>query len=173
MSQPDFFRYEWIWEKSKASNFLDAKKKPLKAHESILVFCRKASPYFPQMAKGKPFSPRPGKKITDVYGVVRDSQFRNANKGHRYPRSVLYFKTAESEGKVWHSTQKPLALVEYLIQTYTKKGNRILDPCAGSGTTAIAARNLNRSFFGCEINEEIYVDATRRIHSQPEDIFRH
>ncbi len=162
-SQLENFRYEWIWEKSKASNFLDAKKRPLKSHESILVFCKQRIPYFPQMTKGKAYKARPGKKITDVYGTVKDTQFRNNNQGTRYPRSVIYFKTAESEGKTIHSTQKPVALLEYIISTYTKPNDVVLDPCAGSCSVGIAARNINRSYICCEKDEKLFRLADNRL----------
>lgn len=165
-SNPKWFRYEWIWEKSKASNFLDAKKRPLKAHESILVFGKQNPNYYPQKTEGKPFKgegrTKKGSK-TDLVGNVPNPTFRNDNKGDRYPRSVVYFKTAESEGKVYHNTQKPLALFEYLIKTYTQENDIILDNCIGSGTTAIAARSTNRRFVGIENDEEMYGKAIERL----------
>lgn len=173
-SQLETFKYEWIWEKSKASNFLDAKRKPLKAHESILVFCRQSVPYYPQMTEGSKYdgSKRAGKKATDVYGKVRDVRFRNDNDGFRYPRSVIYFKTAESEGKVLHSTQKPVALLEYMILTYTTENAVVLDPCAGSASSAVAANNLKRSFVGCEKDEKIFALANARMSKyNANDIF--
>ncbi len=117
------------------------------------------------MTKGKAYKGRPGKKITDIYGAVKDTQFRNDNKGLRYPRSVVYFKTAESEGKVIHSTQKPVRLVEYLISTYTKQGGVVLDPCAGSCSTGVACKNLKRFFLGCEKDKEIFMLAKERLSS--------
>ena len=162
-SQIHNFRYEWVWEKSKASNFLDCKKKPLKAHESIMIFCRSAAKYYPQMTVGEPYKARPGKKGTDVYGAVKDVLFRNDSDGFRYPRSVIYFKTAESEGKTIHSTQKPISLCEYLIKTYTLEGDLVLDPCAGSGSSAIAAIRSNRQFVGSELDLEMSEKANNRI----------
>lgn len=163
MSQMEHFKYEWIWEKSKASNFLDANKRPLKSHESVLVFCRQPAPYFPQMSPGAGYKARPGKKITDVYGAVKDPSFRNNNDGQRYPRSVVYYKTAETEGEVIHSTQKPVALLEYLIATYTQSGHCVLDPCCGSATSALASGNLGRLFIGCEIDKEMHYKSVVRL----------
>jgi len=165
-SQIEQFKYEWVWEKSKASNFLDCKKRPLKAHECVLVFCRETPSYYPQMESGEKYKARPGKKVTEVYGKVKDNTFRNDNEGLRYPRSVQYFKTAESEGKVIHSTQKPVSLLEYLIKTYTQEGSTVLDPCAGSGTTAVASIRLKRSFLGCELDKNIYNLAKERLDDE-------
>ena len=155
------FKYEWIWEKSKASNFLLAKKQVLKAHENLLVFGKGSVVYYPQKTRGKPYSgeKRAGKKgsITDVYNDVPNPTFRNGSEdGLRNPRSVQYFKTAESEGKTLHPTQKPIALIEYLIKTYTKEGETILDNCAGSGTTGIGCLNTNRNYLMIEKEEKYY-----------------
>lgn len=165
------FRYEWIWEKSKASNFLDAKKKPLKAHESLLVFCRQGAVYHPQMSSGDSYKARPGKKPTDIYGKVNDLMLRNDNDGLRYPRSVVYFKTAESEGKVIHSTQKPTALLEYMLKTYTVEGDTVLDPCFGSGSLLVAAKSTSRVAVGCEKDKNTFDKAMQRIEQLPNNIF--
>lgn len=115
------FKYDWVWEKSKASNFLLAKKQPLKAHELISIFCNGRTPYFPIMEEGEPYENRT-KRGSNWTGVnkVPNPTFRNENKGTRYPRSVKYFKTAESEGKTIHVNQKPVALLKYLIK-HTRK----------------------------------------------------
>lgn len=154
------FKYEWIWEKSKASNFLLARKQPLKAHESIVVFTSGGSPrYFPQKTPGKPFKGA-GRSIkgaqTELVNNVPNPQFRHDNKGDRFPRSVQYFVTAENEG-CFHPTQKPNKLLEYLIKTYSVEGDIILDSFAGSGSTLLAAKNLNRQFIGIE-KEQKYFD---------------
>lgn len=108
---------------------------------------------------------RAGKKKTEVYGLVTDPMFRNDNEGTRYPRSVIYFKTAEAEGKVLHSTQKPIELLMYLIKTYTKPGDIVLDPTAGSGTTAVACSYSQRKFIGYELDEAMYKIAYNRIQN--------
>jgi len=147
------FRYAWVWEKSKATGYLNAKKRPMVAHEDVLVFSKKAPPYFPQMTKGEPYSKGTAVRPTAVYGDQKETTVESKD-GLRYPRSVQYFKTAESEGKVLHPTQKPLALFDYLVQTYTKEEQVVLDNCMGSGTTAIACLNANRKFIGFELDPE-------------------
>ena len=162
------FKYEWIWEKSKASNFLLAKKQPLKAHENVLVFANGTPNYYPQKTQGKPYSgdKRAGKKgsLTDVFNNVPNPTFRNGSKdGLRYPRSVQYFKTSESEGKTTHPTQKPVAIYEYLIKTYTNEGDMVMDNTMGSGTTPLAAKELNRKFIGIEMDEKYFDIAVNRL----------
>ena len=168
MSNTGAFKYEWIWEKSKASNFLLARKQPLKAHESVLIFCFGTPLYYPQKTKGKPYSgeKRAGKKgsNSDVVNDVPNPQFRNGSAdGTRYPRSVQYFATPESEGSTFHPTQKPIALLEYLIRTYTNEGETVLDNCMGSGSTGVACVNTNRRFIGIELDEKYYGIARKRI----------
>lgn len=169
MSNPDLFKYEWIWEKSKASNFMLARKQALKAHESVLVFGKGSLVYYPQKTDGKPYSgeKRAGKKgsNSEVYGGnVPNPTFRNGSKdGKRFPRSVQYFKTAETEGKTFHPTQKPVALFEYLIKTYTNEGEVVLDNCMGSGSAGVACKNLKRNFIGMELDEEYFNIAKKRI----------
>ncbi len=157
MSNPKLFKYEWIWEKSKASNFIQVKYQPLKNFESVLVFCKNKTTYNPQMVDGESYKPRAGKKKTEVYNEIPNHTFRNGSDGKRYPKAIQYFKTSESEGKVQHPTQKPVALFEYLIKTYTNEGETVLDNCAGSGTTGIACINTNRNCILIE-KEEKYFD---------------
>lgn len=137
MSNPKMYKYSWVWEKSKATGFLNSKKRPLVAHEDILVFCKGTPVYYPIMTKGKSYNKGTRKKQTenDIYNTFK--QVKVESEGSRYPRSVQYFKTAESEGKTWHKTQKPIELVKYIIETYTKPNDNIIDFTAGSGTTAI------------------------------------
>lgn len=166
MSAPDLFKCEWIWEKSKASNFLQAKRQVLKAHESVLVFGT-AKTYNPQMVEGKPFKGEGRSKKGSKWDGVNDipnPTFRNDNEGTRYPRSVQYFKTAESE-KVGalHPTQKPVALMEYLIRTYTHAGDVVLDNCIGSGTTGVACARTGRRFIGMEMDEGYFAVAEARV----------
>lgn len=151
------YKYNWIWEKSKASNFVQVKNQPLKNFEDICVFTSdgKKANYYPQMTEGEPYKPRAGKKKTEVYNEIPNHTFRNGSKGLRYPKALQYFKTSESEGKVFHPTQKPVALFEYLIKTYTNEGETVLDNCAGSFTTAVACDNTNRNWI-CIEKEEKY-----------------
>lgn len=164
MSNPKNFKYTWVWEKSKATGYLNAKKMPMRAHEDICVFYRKPPVYNPQMTQGEPYNKGSAHRPTDVYGSQVEVLVKN-DTGLRYPRTVQYFKTAESEGKksVIHPTQKPLKLFEYLINTYTNEGDLVLDNCIGSGTTAAACINTNRDFIGIELEEKYYHRATERI----------
>lgn len=157
------FKYTWVWEKSKATGFLNSKKRPLVAHEDICVFYKKPPKYNPQMTIGEAYNKGVRKQQTedDVYGKF--DQVEVKSEGLRYPRSVQYFKTAESEGKTIHKTQKPVALFEYLIKTYTNEGDIVLDNCIGSGTTAIASMNTNRNWIGIELEEAYVHKANERI----------
>ena len=159
------YKYNWVWEKSKASNFIQVKNQPLKNFEDICVFTRdgKKANYYPQMTEGESYKPRAGKKKTEVYNEIPNHTFRNGSKGLRYPKALQYFKTSESEGKVYHPTQKPVALFEYLIRTYTNECETVLDNCMGSGTTAIACMNTNRNYIGFELDETYFNLANERI----------
>ena len=156
------FKLEWIWEKSKATGHALCKKRPLKAHESVIVFSDGVESYIPQMTDGKPYKSKLGKKESVEFSTGTK---RNDNKtGARYPRSVQYFKTSESERNGYkHPTQKPVALMEYLIKTYTNENETVLDFCLGSGTTGVAAKNLNRKFIGIEMDPSYYDIAQDRI----------
>jgi len=160
MSNPRYFKYTWVWEKSKATGYLNAKKMPMRAHEDVCVFYRKPPVYNPQMTQGQPYNKGKAHRPTDVYGSQVSTLVKN-DTGLRYPRTVQYFKTAESEGKVHHPTQKPLNLFRYLIKTYTNEGDVVLDNCIGSGTTAIAAIKEKRNFVGIEMDEK-YVSISRQ-----------
>lgn len=164
-SNVKLFRYSWVWEKSKATGYLNAKKRPLCAHEDVLIFYKKPPIYIPQMTAGTPYDKGKAHRPTDVYGSQKAVHVKNDN-GQRYPRSVQYFKTAESEGEVIHPTQKPLSLFEYLISTYTLPGQVVLDNCMGSGTTAVACVNLGRHFIGFENDEDYCGKIEKRIGSR-------
>lgn len=156
-SNIDLFRYEWIWEKEQGVNFMLAKKQPLKVHENVLIFYNKQSTYNPQMTEGKPYTSGKGTS-GDVTGNVKKVQTKN--KGTRYPRSVQ--KINRETGL--HPTQKPVALFEYLIKTYTNEEDVVLDNCIGSGTTAVAAINTNRNYIGFELDKEYYDIAIDRVN---------
>lgn len=152
LSNPKEYRYKFIWEKSKATNFLNAKKQPLRKFEEVLVFYRKQPTYNPQMVEGTPYNKGIRKnQLTGSYGKF--SPVKVESKGTRYPTDILYFKTAESEGKVYHPTQKPIELGRYLIRTYTNPGDVILDNTSGSGSFLVAAVEEGRNFIGIEKNE--------------------
>lgn len=162
MSNPKNFKYTWVWEKSKATGYLNAKKMPMRAHEDICVFYRKPPVYNPQMWQSTPYDKGTAHRPTDVYGKQVATTVKN-DTGLRYPRSVQYFKTAESEGKSIHPTQKPISLMSYLIRTYTNPGSIVLDNAMGVGTTGIAAKSTGRSFIGIEIDEAYFLEAKKRI----------
>ena len=173
MSNIKNYKYDWVWEKSKATNFLNAKKQPLRAKENILVFYKKQPTYNPQMTKGKSYNKGIRKKQTkdDVYGSFNQTEVKS--EGNRYPRDVLYFKTAETEGKTFHKTQKPVKLMEYLIKTYTNENETVLDFTMGSGTTGVACKNLGRDFIGIEMDDKYFDIAKKRIekHTTQERLF--
>lgn len=161
------FKYDWIWEKSKATNFLNAKKQPLRCHEIISVFYKKQPTYNPQMVKATPYDKgvRKPQINDDVYGKY--NQHHTINNGERYPRSVQYYRTAESEGGL-HRTQKPVGLLEYFIQTYSHKGDTVLDFTCGSGSTLIACMNTDRKGIGIELNHDFFKVAHNRILAHDE-----
>lgn len=152
------FRYEWIWEKDSVTGFLNAKKMPLKIHENICVFYKSPPQYNPQMRKGfKPYTQTSGnrsKNYGEYVGVT------TVNKGDRYPIDLIKF--TRDKNKV-HPTQKPIALLEYLIRTYTNKGDVVLDNCVGSGSTCVAAVNTNRHYIGFEIERDYFDVACKRL----------
>ena len=150
------FKYEWIWEKEQGVNFMMAKKQPMKVHENILIFYKKQPSYNPQMTEGTPYISGKGDS-GEVTGRVRKTQTKN--NGTRYPRSVQKIKREFG----LHPTQKPVALFEYLIKTYTNEGETVLDNCMGSGTTAIACLNTNRNYIGFELDEYYYNVAMKRL----------
>lgn len=165
MSNIKNYKYDWIWEKSKATGFLNAKKRPLVAHEYIHVFYKKQPLYNPQMREGTPYNKGMRKQQTenDVYGEFKQVEVKS--EGKRYPRSVIYYKTAETEGETFHKTQKPVSLLEYLINTYTNTGEVVLDNCMGSGSTGIACINTNRKFIGIELDDTYFNVAKERINN--------
>jgi len=180
-SNMEWFKYEWIWEKPMSSGFLHAKNAPLKAHENIVVFSSGAiahegkstarMAYTPQMGSGKPykmFSKIETKMKWGGIGRPSSTDYVSINDGTRYPSSILRFKNPNHNND--HPTQKPVALYEYLIRTYTNVGETVLDICMGSGTTGVAAINTGRRFIGIERESE-YVDVSqRRIEAAASDL---
>ncbi|MCL2846990.1 MAG: site-specific DNA-methyltransferase [Firmicutes bacterium] len=159
------FKYTMVWEKSKATGYLNAKKQPMRAHEDIVVFYKKQCKYNPQMTAGDPYDKGTAVRDTLAYGKQEKAVLVKNTTGLRYPRSIQYFVTAESEGKL-HPTQKPVALMEYLIRTYTNEGDVVMDPCCGSGTTAIACIRTGRKFIGFEKDAEYFKVAKERIEKE-------
>lgn len=158
------FRYSWVWEKTNASGHLNARKMPLRAHEDILVFYRKPCVYNPQKTTGhtrkvSTAAHRKNTKLSSNYGSYVPNTYDSTE---RFPRSVIKFKM-DKQLSALHPTQKPVALFEYLIKTYSNAGDTILDNCIGSGTTAVAAMNTGRNFIGIEKDQQCYNDAVQRI----------
>jgi len=159
------FRYDWIWLKNKCSGFLNSHKQPLRQHESILVYYKKQPIYNPQKTKGH----KPVHKYTkhssdgDNYGTTK-LLFSGGGQTDRYPTSILKFSVVNNDSKEKYlSAQKPLALFEYLIKTYTNENDLVLDNCLGTGTSCVAAKNLNRKYIGIEINEDYCKIAEERL----------
>ena len=159
ISNLKMLKYEWIWEKEQGTGFLNAKKMPLKNHENILIFYKKPPIYNPQMKKGKPYTLERN-TFTVNYGKQVD-MVRTENTGERYPLTILKFKRDKEK---LHPTQKPVALLECLIKTYTNEGEIVLDNCMGSGSTGIACLRTNRNFIGIEKDDKYFDMAYNRIN---------
>jgi len=156
ISNPKLFKYKITWVKSKPTNFLNAKKQPLRKHEDVLVFYKSQPAYNPQMSNGEPYNKGFRKdQLTGSYGDFKTVEVKS--NGERYPTDVIYFKTAESEGEVYHPTQKPVELGRYLIRTFTKDGDIVLDNTCGSGSFLVSAVLEGRKFIGIEKNQEVYL----------------
>lgn len=150
----DIYKYKLVWVKSKATNFLNAKKQPLRKYEDMCVFYKSQPTYNPQMSEGEPYDKGIRKnQLTGSYGDFLPRHVKSD--GERYPTDIVYFKTAESEGPVYHPTQKPVSLGRYLVRTYTNPGDIVLDNACGSGSFCVAAALEGRSFIGIEKNEDV------------------
>ena len=162
LSNPDLFKYKLVWEKSKPTNFLNAKKQPLRKHEDVCVFYKKQPTYNPQMKMGVAYDKGIRKnQFSGSYGDFQPVHVKSI--GERYPTDVVYFKTAESEGPVWHPTQKPVELARYLIRTYTNPGDLVIDNAFGSGSFLVAALLENRRFCGIEKNKDTHLFKKKKI----------
>ena len=166
MSNPDWFKYEWIWEKEKGTGWLNAKLEPMRKHEIISVFYQSRPTYNPIMRQGNPYS-KGQTGTSSNYGKVRDDIVTSTD-GDRYPESVLHFTRDTQNGQedAIHPTQKPVDLLRYLVLTYTNEGDTVLDNCMGSGTTAIACIKEKRHFIGFELSKEYFDKAQRRIKAE-------
>jgi len=154
LSNERLFKYKIVWEKSKPTNFLNVKKQPLRKHEDICVFYKKQPVFNPQMTIGDPYDKGVRKdQLSGSYGDFQPVHVKSG--GSRYPTDVVYFKTAESEGVVWHPTQKPVELGRYLIRTFSNPGDLILDNAFGSGSFLLAAMLEGRDVCGIELNKNV------------------
>ncbi|WP_299183491.1 site-specific DNA-methyltransferase [uncultured Chryseobacterium sp.] len=164
LSNESWFKYKFVWVKSKPTNFLNARRQPLRQHEDICIFYGSQPDYNPIMSKGEPYNKGTRKaQYTGSYGDFKPVQVKS--EGDRFPTDTLYCKTAESEtgGKVWHPTQKPVALGRYLIRMFTKEGDIVLDNTFGSGSFLVAAALEGRRFIGIEKNEEVHLFKEKQI----------
>jgi len=161
-SNIDMFKYDWIWEKDNGTNFTSVNYQPFRSHESIIIFSKGATTftkqggymkYNPQKTVGKPYTCKSGRKTDNLQGGDT-SGWVTENDGSRHPKTVQKFNRDKNK---LHPTQKPVALFEYLIKTYTNEGDLVLDNCAGSGTTGVACKNLNRQYVLMEKEQE-YID---------------
>lgn len=167
MSNPALFKYQWVWAKSKVTGVLNAKKQPLRNHEDVLVFYATQPTYNPQglkaFGKRRDIGAKRGGRSSENYGRISDTEDGNyLQESTGYPRTVLQIP---SEGKTVHPTQKPVALMEYLIRTYTNEGDTVLDNTMGSGTTGVAAVQTGRDFIGIERDHDYFCIAAERIYN--------
>lgn len=156
VSNMKLLRYEWIWKKQQGTGHLNAKRMPMKAHENILVFYKSLPTYNPQFREGTPYTCQSGRGSTNYR---EQKSVLTKNDGFRYPLDVLEFKS----DKGLHPTQKPVALLEYLVKTYTNEGDLVLDNCMGSGSTGVACVNTGRRFIGMELDPQYFAIAEKRI----------
>ena len=162
MSNPNMFKYEWIWQKSRPANFMNAKYQPMKYHENILVFSIKRHNYYPIKFKGnKNHASKPRNGKSNIYNIKNNKNGVDTN-DMKFPKSIAEFKSTDST-KNLHPTQKPVALLEYLIKTYTLENETVLDFTMGSGSTGVACVNTNRKFIGIEMDEEYFNIAKNRV----------
>ena len=170
VSNLEMLKYEWIWEKQKATGFLNAKIYPLKAHENILVFCNGVHLYNPQKTQGKPFNKGHRKQgnASGTYGTFETYLIENKS-GERLPRTVIKFNTASggyTKRKSYHPTEKPVPLLEYMIKTYTNEGMTVLDNVMGSGSTMVACKHTNRKGIGIEKEKKYFDIAVERVENE-------
>jgi DNA modification methylase len=174
MSNEEWFKYKIVWIKSKSTNFLNAKKQPLRKHEDICIFYKQQPTYNPQMTNGEAYDKGFRKnQYTGCYGDFKPCHVKS--EGERYPNDVVcfaeqptiedfvYFKTAESEGKVYHPTQKPIELGRYLVKTFTNPGDVVLDNACGSGSFLLSALLEDRQYIGIEKNEDVLLHKVQPI----------
>ena len=161
MSNPQMFRYEWIWEKSGGTGFLDANRRPLRCHENLLVFSDGQATYNPQKERGQPIHATSKSLARNTLSVYKGDHKRlpSGLTGMRFPRTVIRV-AKHSETEDLHPTQKPLQLMRYLIRTYTNEGDTVLDFTCGSGSTGVACAIENRNFIGIE-KDEHYAEVAR------------
>ena len=178
MSNRKLFKYELIWEKDKPTNFALANKQPMCYHENILVFYKKQPIYNKQLIKREGSGSSRceygvNHKNRTIHGTNKKYTSKkekdNYDKEFKNPKSILYYDTGRRQD-LYHPTQKPVALLEYLIKTYTNESETVLDNCMGSGSTGVACKKLNRNFIGIELDENYYKIACERINNTQEKV---
>lgn len=164
VSNLKMLRYEWLWVKEQGTGNLNANKMPLKKHENILVFYSKLPTYNPQFTDGRAYQITRAYNNNEIFGKTGTKDgYVTKNSGRRYPTSLIECNRELRNRE--HPTQKPVALMEYLIKTYTHEGETVLDFTMGSGTTGVACKNLGRNFIGIELDETYYQIANKRIEA--------
>jgi site-specific DNA-methyltransferase (adenine-specific) len=165
MSNIKSYKHKWIWNKKQTGSFANAKYMPLQIEEDIVVFCNDKVKYYPIMRKGK-FRKKGGskKQIQSMSKFIKPEYYKYSD--DYYPTNILEYPNCSNKSKNLHPTQKPVALLEYLIKTYSNENELILDNCMGSGSTGIACKNLNRSFIGIELDKNYFDIAKNRIEAQ-------
>lgn len=161
-SNLDMFKYTWVWNKNNSAGFALAKIRPFIITEDVCIFGKKKIAYYPQMEIRGKARVKGGYSRSDNYGLLRPTK---SVSNTYYPKNILNFSNAVQKDKI-HPTQKPVALFEYLIKTYTNEGDLVLDNCAGSGTTAVACKNLNRSYILIEKDPEYYQKILERLNGK-------
>lgn len=166
-SNPKLYRYDWVWEKNKATGHLNAESMPMQAHEYLLVFYKHEPTYNPQMSIGhKPMNYAVTKHTSGVYGKGK-ANANNAGTTERYPRSILHFDVVNNDDpERIHPNQKPVDLCEYFVRTYTNPGDMVLDNCTGSASIPIACLNLNRRVIGIEKDKDMAEKAQHRVENR-------
>ena len=172
LQAPDLYKYDWIWEKDNGTNIVAANHQPLRVHEQVFVFGKSAvtftprenyMKYIPQKTEGKPYKQTSGKQSSNWKSGTVENFETNNESGLRHPRTVQKF--IRDKNKL-HPTQKPVALFEYLIKTYTNEGDLVLDNCAGSGTTGVACKNTRRNYILMEKEQEYIEIINKRLASE-------
>ena len=165
---PDLYKYDWVWEKDNGTNAPNVNLQPFRIHENIYIFgkgrvtngSRTPMKYNPQKTEGKPYCQKSGRMSENWKGGL-NTVITNNESGLRHPKTIQYF----CRDKGLHPTQKPVALMEYLIKTYTNEGDTVLDFTMGSGTTGVACVNTNRNFIGIELDPKYFNIAKERINA--------
>lgn len=170
---PDLYKYEWVWEKDNGTNAPNVNLQPFRVHEYIFIFGkgrvtngnRIPMKYYPQKTEGKPYKQKSGRMSENWKGGLNNVITDNKD-GLRHPKTIQKF----NRDRGYHPTQKPVALLEYLIKTYTNENETVLDNCMGSGSTGVACINTNRNFIGIELDENYYKIACERINNTQEKV---